>query len=325
MRSIFVLLIIYFLIACDAPRNNPFDPGSDDYQAPNTLTLKVSHLGRPSDPIENIILIEPNLNLMGKSNSEGIVDWQFERNPDSVFIQTNPDLYFSKNVTIKYHSPEMTYNLQLNAKPTIFADSLISIYNNIDGSTEIYFRTGILDLDGNSDIKKVRLYSPDVWNSYLSNEGGTDIYSTDQSIRNIDPTLTPESLIEIPFNLSILNQNADSLQKNDYYVKRVITTELLTQSPASQSMQRDSIEFTWNAVHLNFDFSFEIDIYAVITSQFVRVAKISNITSSTTRYMLKDTNILQLLSSFNNFWQLSILDNQGNICRSTPVFFTYER
>ncbi len=325
MRISYLMIFTALLYACNAPRNNPLDPDGDLYTPPNRAEITITRLNSPENPIAGVTLIEPNLNLWGTSDENGLINWQFDTSPDSLTLVTQSGLYFSKQEQIKTSFPVTTFNLSLNAKPQINHDSLTSIYNNVNGSTEIYFKAKITDNDGQDDIKNIRLFSAGKWSGDLSIESMPDVYSIDSDINAIDPGLTPESLIEIPFGLSIINQNGDSLQSSIYHISRVIPQRIVPRQPASQSVQRDTITFKWDPIHLDFDFSLEIDVYAVITNQFVRIAKISGLAGSSRQYELQDSNTLQLLSSFNNFWQLIIRDNQGNICRSTPVFFTYER
>ncbi len=321
--TVFVL-IMFLIVACDAPRQNPFDPKASNYndhqQQLVVSKIFVKHLFPPFDPIANANLIIQNLHLFLTSDAQGSVT--FEHAPvDSFRVLTDADGYFNRSFAFRA-MPSHEYTIYLNAKPQVAETRFISTYTNLEQSnstTNLSFEAMIYDADGPMDINRVLLKNDD-YNfalSLLRDPNNNNHFKADFSLSDIDPSgkLNNGRLPELNFYLLVQNLNNDSITSGEYSVRRVIETELQLLSPAEGQTVRDSVVFNWINPELPYDYTFTIQLYKYPTFDQIFYR---NIPGDQNRWVVKD------LAKGQYSWSLQVEDKLGNICQSYYINFYYE-
>jgi len=316
IRSFVFLIILILISACDAPRDNPFDPDASNYYDGISTTITVHHLYPPFNPVSNVNLTEPFQQLYGLTNPEGEISWK--HNPvDTLFVAVSSPVYFEKNYKFSPRSTQNSFDIYLNAKPEIADLKLNSTYENFDQQTYIFFETTLTDADGFADILLAKLMLNDypfVFN-LIRNNTNLNLYTTGDylEIGTISSDLTNESLTELNFYLIVKNTTGDSIISPYFSIRRVIETEIELKTPVQGTSLRDSVVFTWDAVQLDYDFTYQISLqrYQEPPVEF------GSIPRDKQRYVIKD------LSAGRYTTQIKIIDNFGNICGSALRSFDY--
>ena len=306
---------------CDAPRLNPLDPAAENYQL-QSETIQLRRLSNPALPVPSVRVLAPEIGLSGLSDANGDVRFSHGRIA-SYAVRTESDLYFDNGATIKggaFNDP-----LLLNARPVIHSRIVHSIYNNTNKSTEYLARLEVNDPDGLTDIRAVELQIAE--NAYRDTlrvlDGMKGLFITNKNITEIDAGMTAGELPEKHFFFTVFNQNGDSVQTDASTITRVIVQDIYFTEPAPQSTLSGDITFRWNDFSLDYPFSFELEIFAIVDNSFQLIKKYEAIPSVQREMTVSDGQVLALLSPLNNFARVSIVDNSQNICYSVPLFFTY--
>lgn len=317
-----ILLALWLVVSCDAPRQNPFDPKasnySDNQQQWVTSEIHVKHLFPPFYPIANVNIMIENLNLFFTTNTQGLV--RFDHPPvDSFVVLTDAQDYFNRRFVLTA-VPSHKYTIYLNAKPQVEQVQFISTYTNFEQSnstTNLSFNATIQDLDGPMDVSKVVLKNDDYHFALeLSRDANDNQYfSSDFAVSQISGDLTNAQLPELNFYLVVQNLNGDSLTTGTYSIRRVIETELQLLNPAEGQTVRDSVVFKWVNPELPYDYVYNIQLYQYPTFKQLYYR---NIPGDQNQFVVKN------LSKGQYSWSLQVQDKLGNVCQSYYISFYYE-
>lgn len=330
-RTLFIfkkyyLLLVFsvpLLVSCDAPRDNPFDPKSVNYEKPYTTRISVKSLYPPNTGISDALILIQNLNLSGVTNASGYVDWEHQK-VDSLKTLVLIDGYFEKQSIFKPIQLQNDFFVLINAKPQLQEGKLISIYDNFRNQTYVSFNAQITDADGQTDIIDVVLNLNDkTFRDTLVFEN-PDLYVTQFNIKELPGSITPSSLPELEFSLFVENINGDSIAFEPFRIIRVIEIKLTPIQPNSESTVIDEILFKWDKVNLKYEFTYQILLYR-LTGIVELVEVITNIDSQASEFLLDDPLILSNLSDGVYFWLLQVRDQAGNLCQSEILSFNYAR
>lgn len=317
-----LLVLLGFLISCDAPRENPYDPNADNYQASVSTKITVHHLNNSSG-IEDALLIEEKLGLSGRTDASGVKQW-YHKETDSLLIIAGANGYFQDTTLFTPLSQNNNFDIYLNAKPQIEETNFNSIYFSYDDKTFIHMTAKITDTDGQDDIENVILkLRQDIFNDTLElDNSSVDIYQTSINIDDLPGNITPEALPELNFDLIVKNINGDSIASQPYSIKRVINETLYPLTPNSDSSATGNIVFTWQKVNLDFLYTYNVVLYE-FSGQVKLIDVFKNISSDQNQYILDDPAIIENLKSGTHIWLLQVEDQLGNICLSEQLFFQY--
>ncbi len=315
-RHHFLIFALALFWACDAPRENPFDPDAENYQNPVTSKITVWNLYVPRSGIPGVTLIEKDMQLIDITGQDGSVAWQHKER-DSLRIIASADGYFTDTLVFYPTAKNNSFNIFLNGKPELLNSNLSSLFSG--NQTYVYMQATVADPDGQGDIDAVILksdfYQFDTtlnFNSSVSN-----LYETSFHISEIAPELTYEALPELNFNLIVKNkENNDRRIFRNYRIIRVIQKSLKVLTPEWDATVADSLIFSWEPVNLNYDFTYTIKIYRS-QPDFDLAKSITGIPSDQTR-----REYSTLVPGFY-FWQLEVSDAYGNRSQSQFYPFTY--
>ncbi len=316
-----ILALSLLIVACDAPRQNPFDPKASNYtdnpQQLVTSSVYVKHLYPPFAPIANVNLIIENLHLFLTTDAQGLVT--FEHQPvDSLIILSDAEGYFNHRFTIKT-IPTNQYTIYLNAKPEVKDVHFYSTYTNLEQSnstTNLSFDVTVLDADGPLDVTVFLKNDQYNFSKELSQDPNNKTYfSTDISVADELNNLSTAQLPELNFYLVVKNLNQDSISVGTYSIRRVIDKQLQLLSPSAGQTVQDSVVFKWINPELSYDYEFTIQLlkYPTFEKIFYR-----GIGKDQDHLVVKD------LTEGQYSWSLQVQDKLGNICQSYYIYFYYE-
>lgn len=312
-------LIFWGLGGCDAPRDNPFDPDAENYTAPVQTTITVKSLYPPFSPVSGVRLMEPELNLFGRSDPSGRVVWQHSEIESLLVVADSPD-YFADTVSFQPMARINNFSMFLNARPVINGISFYSLYGNFGKVTYLYLSSTIADNDGPIDIDRVILsnmrynFSDTLSRSINDNNS----YETSLAISEIDPSLTAEMVPELSFELVVKNTDGRFVRSEEFSIRRVIVEQLTLNGPESNSTAPLSgpVTFSWEPVNLNYDFKYVLYIIRGMDNKLIANPQIS---SNETSFVLNS------LETGNYYWYLEVVDQLNNKCQSEFKFFWYVR
>jgi len=325
MKNITLCIIfILFVISCEAPRENPFDPASPNFKAlPNpadTLAvtqLTVHTLNAPFSGISGAMVNEANTHFFGTTDAQGRISWRHVKR-DSLRFTVSADGYFTRSTLFSGLGLRNTVELSLNARPQILEMKLNSFYQNTANTTYLTLNAIIEDQDGIEDINPVVAQCSDYdFKDTLELENPlTQNFYCQFTANVINDSLSAGQLPELNFVLIVKNLNDDSLVSVPISVKRVIDEYLELLLPVNSSTQSDSVLFRWQRVDLDFPF-----FYNILLQRLEDDARFNykNIPSADSTYVVKN------LDPGTYFWQLQIEDRPGNICQSLFKSFHYVR
>jgi len=308
----FLFLLLY---ACNAPRENPFDPNAANYKNKEHTIIQVNNLYPPYHGLENILVIEPNLRFSGKTAEDGTIVWQHE-GLDSVHLFASGQGYFDGESLFTDIDKNATLTLFLNAKPYLQDTRFFSRY--FSGKSYLEFQSRVIDPDMIADLKEVILFCPQYSfkDTLALNEVGSDYFTTWFSINEIDSNLSAGKVPELVFSLLVQNINGDSLWFEPFSIVRIIEHQIQPLSPASNDTVRGEIVFSWEEVTLDYPFTFSILLYQL--PNFGLIKSYDNISGDSTRFTAVP------LQNGRYMWVLELRDSANNISQSDGIIFVID-
>ncbi len=324
MRILFLvsLLSAVMIVACDAPRENPFDPGAGNYSGNQESVLYVGNLSNRAKAVVAAAVVEEYSRFYGISDISGQVRWT-HASQDSFLFTIEKDGYFERQ-TVRLRSPDNFYEILLNARPSLQGTRFVSRYTS-NRETYILSTTDVQDADGILDVTSVFLSQEELGGRadlMPAIGAGSNTFSREVNIKNISSSLNANNLTEYDFDLVVTNQNSDSARFGPYVIRRVIDQVPTPESPDLAQPEEGDILFNWSGIDADFDFHYRIELY---NNSFDFLGGFTPISSDSSSFELADGDILDRLSPTGNFWVLFVVDDLGNTSQSRFIFFDYER
>lgn len=313
---IFIFAIVSF-ISCNAPRNNPLDPGNPDnsfgkisgvvqtfslpfvgipdasvYWAPAGKLVKTDSNGRfviSNIPIENgVLIIQKN----GYRTDTLIVSWSGSKTVSPQVNLNNIPMLDSVAIftsTINQFNPDQTFELNVQAK-------ISDLDNDID-SVKVF--NGQLGLD--------RKLSYNITQNYFEKTLNT----TDLNVSDL------EEVIGLDFNIIVYDRFKNNFNIGSGRVTRVIKTPIVIISPSNSDTVTAHPTLSWQKFNPGYPFTYSVEVYTndFANSQIVDSQK--GISSDSTSYYVKNS-----LQPRDYYWVLWVVDQFQNRARSKPATFT---
>ena len=316
-----LLILLFFTFTCDAPRDNPLDPGSKYFTEQAKTTVLVKHLAETNPTgIANARVTLLNLGVSGQTDATGTITFSHP-DADSLIVYTTATGYFGDTTVVHNPTKNSSVTIRLNARPRITSTKFISIYQAnqyLPGGDVVSasIQAFIEDIDGLEDIECVELRNTKY--NFLDTLSLTNPMSGEFSlkfqIQEIDSTILPGVLPELNFQLIVKNLSGDSIVSDGLVVRRVINQAVGMISPQEGEAVQDSVVFRWEKAELDFPFVYNLHYTLVQTSeQFA----INDIPSDQTSVVVKN------LQPGSYLWQVQIVDRLGNLSESSIVLFRY--
>ncbi len=330
VKKIFLILII-LIMACDAPRDNLFDPVNNDQ-----TTLRVVEKYNPNTGISGIEVKSNDIDKIDITDENGFISWNHPPR-DSITVFLSAENYFSDTLRINTNEVAVPM-IPMDAKPGLEKLIFSSTYNNNGSNVFIFIDLSLLDKDGITDIKEVKLLQSDFgYERTLSNINITEnSFSSilDITFESISPLLNKGNISEYDFYLKVVNRDVGSITENSvifgpFFIKRVIDLELELLRPDNRRTETDSIVFKWTSIDsiapepLLYDYFYEIRVDGPFGTEDNVI--ISDISKTSTEYILKDNEIISKMQNAQYSWYLYVRDNLDNLCLSKFKLFDFEK
>jgi hypothetical protein len=315
---------------CEAPRDNPLDPGAGNFIDPNYQVGSVE--GRVTDLAFNPIV--GALVLALPENSEvyrgAVTDGDGKYRIDEIKIGncqvfTQPEGYVGDTSSVIVNFQQTTQkNFFLDALPQIYEFKVTSHFRYEDISPPEYYEvrsTAVLrDPDGFNDIDSVLLvtlegdlrmdmeYNPDSTrnDSFFYNLIISEDQLPDGSIDSVKWDHFQCRVVDVTGHFT-LSEEKTIMRVFDSYVEPVDPINGITVSP-------DNIELIWNPYNEQFFYTHSLFIYQAYTD--IAVWDSTGISSTTTSVQV-DT----VLSAGAYYWRIAVIDEWGNSALSDKADF----
>lgn len=310
---LFLILLLISLPACDAPRNNPFDPYN--YDSPFVLLEGKITSSLDSSPLSDVKVTFLPYKISEYTNSEGIYSFDdFERVDGWVKIEKSG--CFSDSAYIEWgDARKKSLSSALCYKPKVnylLYYSVVQNRMNPQGSDYIFIKTKINEL-GN-EIDSVFMRCSDQYVKTLGFNISTKYFETTVNAQELGFASLDE-IIGKQIQLLITNSNGFETLAALMEIQRVIRSEIELESPSAQDEVYLPINFTWKKYTPGFQFSYLLQIFTnEIEPQLISQKAFS---SSNESYLFGS-----YLDPGEYFWVLWCIDEFGNRNRSKPQSFT---
>ena len=118
LTLLFISLILFLNIFCDAPRNNPLDPGNPDNHY-YLLQGHVKTLSFPTQPLEGVTVFYTHQEIQTKTNSSGEFRLEIIEAKDG-WVRFSKSAYLIDSIYIEWKlTKKITTEQLLNALPQV--------------------------------------------------------------------------------------------------------------------------------------------------------------------------------------------------------------
>ena len=321
-HTITIGFILFFLIACDAPRYNPLDPHNPDRQFVS-LQGQVSTVSMPHQPLagvtiyskeEQLFLISDAQGYFSADNIQPLNDWLFFEKEGF----QNDSLYLDWKKTL-----DSNLDVYLNALPQldslIFFSSLSNRYPDIQ-ILELIIQAQISDPD--NDIDSVFLKN-DFFQFSTMLSFNTELKSFEKKHITLAElgVKSAEEIIGHPFDLIVKDSFGHSLLVQQSNIRRIIRDEVDPKSPAGGETVSTLPLLRWEPVNPGYDFTYQIEIRTDEPDPRLVWQKEGLPPGSSSAQV----DIALATTPINSYiWAVWIIDNFGNRARSKYKSFQVE-
>ncbi len=316
LRMLAFLVMINF-ISCNAPRNNPLDPGNPNYPYVS-ISGKVLTFSLPYTGIPGVTVYWSNANKIVSTDTAG----NFYINN---ILPVNGKIIFTKsgyradtiNVIWK-NSKTLNYNVNLNKIPQLDSISIYTVVINQftppGQSYQLVINCKITNKDNDIDSVYVENSQLNLKKALdfnvINKDYGTTLTNQDLNVTDIEQTigLNFNIIVKDVFN-RIYNIGSDK-------VSRVIKNGAIIQYPANDTTVSSQPFLSWQRYLSGFPFRYMIEIYTNDIANSQLVLKQDSISSNSITYKPN-----QSLNAGNYYWVIWVIDQFQNRCRSLPATF----
>ena len=311
----------------EAPRDNPFDPGSDLFRNEGTLNGQV--LSRNDAPLAGV-----DVRLIPDSSRGGTVRvartgvqgrFTFEGAPASTNYtlqaeKANYSRVVREALEVRAGESEDLPPLHLNALPVFNEVAVRSLHiSRWWPEDDLFFvevAAEVSDADGLIDLDRVWLDVPDIGFTVpleARSEGQFEQIIAADSL----PASNPQALLGRPLFLLAQDREGMTTQSHALQLARIIEETPVATSPKDRVLLTDNQPlFTWDPFVNRFPFTYRIDIFRTEVNRDVLVTQQVGLGMNTTTFQLQST-----LETGEYFWTVSVVDSFGNESRSKEAGF----
>ena len=309
---------MFLNIFCDAPRNNPLDPGNPDNHY-YLLQGNVKTLSFPSQPLEGVTVFYTHQEMQTKTNSSGEFSLEIIEAEDS-WVRFSKSGYLIDSVYIEWKlTKKVTTEQLMNALPQVENLQVYSVILNRYPSIQteqVIVKSKITDQDNDIDSVAVVIGLDSIAHTLQYNV--TD-KSYERTLSIFDLGIAAlEELVGHNFQIIVKDLFSHKFKLDTGTIERVIRNEVIFQTPAGNEVTSPSPTLVWERFDPGFNFTYLIQIFsAEITPQLVWEK--SEIGPDITQYPVDIT-----LPPDEYFWVIWVIDEFGNRTRSKPASFAVE-
>ncbi|PKL83111.1 MAG: hypothetical protein CVV24_06645 [Ignavibacteriae bacterium HGW-Ignavibacteriae-3] len=323
-RGVISLLLIGFVLSCEAPRLNPLDPLNPDYIL-SSVEGVVQTASLPHQPLSGVKVFWKNNNILVETDAAGkfFID-QLPRNQGWLYFEKDGFSKDSSRITFNDRKIQLGEKY-LNAIPMldnlIFYTVIINRYpdQQIDS---LVVRAKISDAE--NDVASVFIRCADLSiNKSLAFNSASGYYekkftSGDLGLNSIDQGIGKN------FEIIAIDKAGKEFITGTTTIKRTIRQDISFLSPANLAVVKKPVKFIWNRFSVGFNFNYILEIYPIDNSSVWKIQVLNipktdiEISAGTPEFNLNN------LSPGEYFWVIWAIDDFGNKARSRPASFVIQ-
>lgn len=301
----FVFCILFY---CDAPRHNPLDPESEDYDFAQirgtVLTYRVPHL-----PVPDAEVVWKKDGRINRTGPGGTFVFN-EVTPADDWLLVSEKSYFPDSFRVEWSgSHQKEIRIYLNAKPVldslIFYSSILHLYNDLQ-LIQLSLKAAVTDPD--NDVDSAYVHSPglEVF-AGLEYDVDSKFFNRDLSMQDLGIN-SPEAVIGHAFNIIVKDRLGNRLQLSSSVIKRIIKEQIELISPGGHDIVGSQPTLHWVPLQPGFPLEYRVEIY---TDEMNLVQRKDHIPSNTSSLVLDAP-----LPPDKYRWAVWIIDEFQNRSRS---------
>ncbi len=315
-----------FIAGCDAPRDNPLDPGAGNFINPNyqvgSIEGRVTDLAFTPIPGALVLTIPYYRGAVTDENGEYRID---EIPIGTCQVFTQPEGYVGDTLSVTVNFQQTTSkDFFLDALPQIYEFKVTSHFRYEDASPPEYYEvrtTAILrDPDGFNDIDSVLLVTTE-GDLRMEMEYNPDSTRNDSFFYNlvIPETSLPGGNIDSVkwdhFQCKVVDATGHFTLSDEVTIMRVFDSYVEPMDPVNGiTVPPDDIVLIWNPYNEQFYYTHSLFIYQEYTN--IAVWDSTGIPSTVTSVQV-DT----VLSAGAYYWRIAVIDEWGNSALSDKAGF----
>lgn len=313
-------LCAMILQACvpDAPRLNPFDPGSGSEAT--AISGRVFTYYEPRQPLAGVLLRLQPLNIAAVTDAAG--NFSFANVPagDYQLIASGENWSAdTTTVSVSAQNLQQERTFFLNALPRVSRYRFFSEHiDRIFPGEQYIARLSVIaeDPDGPGDIRELHLEIPGL--SFARQLAPTA--RVDSFTLTIEDIELPENnlflLTEYECNIILFDDPGAQVSDGPFRLSRIIEQKPLPLSPARFDTTDARPQFQWQRFLVPYQFSYQVDIYNLIAGIPVLVGQQTLADPFTSQWQSVDS-----LADGQYYWTLGVRDLLGNFSRSEEQYF----
>jgi hypothetical protein len=308
---------LLIFVSCNAPRNNPLDPGNPGYSLA-TLEGSAFTFSTPYTGISDVTVYWSPSNMSIKTDINGNFKFAniLPENGKLIFQKTG---YLSDTVDVIWgNSKYLKYVVNLNQIPKLESISIYSVVLNQytpPGQTyQLIINSKISNKDNNIDTVFVENSQLNLKKALSFNASNKDYAVTlttqDLNVSDIEQT------IGLNFNIIVKDTSNRQYNIGNDKVTRIIKSGVAIQFPANDTTVSSTPFLQWQRFKAGYPFTYMIEIYTNHIANSQLVYSKNNISSDSTSYFVNVP-----LSTNNYYWIIWVVDQFNNKSRSLPATF----
>ncbi len=316
--ELFIIILLLFLVpACNAPRNNPLDPLNPNYSFV-TLEGVAQTYSLPYTGISNVVVtwIPGNILVTTDNNGNFKIDNILPVNGKLIFQK---DGYRADTIDVIWGSSKtLFYQVNLNVIPHLDSISIYTVVINQftppGQSFQLVINAQISDKDNdidsvyveNAQLNLIKPLGFDIVNKVYE----TVLTTQDLNVNDIEQT------IGFNFNIVVKDIFNRTYLVGSSQVSRVIKNGVSIEYPANDTTVTPTPVFVWQRYKSGFPFKYMIEVYTNDFANSQLVFRGDNISSDSVAYHLSNP-----LTTKSYYWVIWVIDQFQNRCRSLPATF----
>lgn len=310
----FYCLVVFLAIcgvSCNAPRNNPLDPGNPDNKLYALQGLVLTD-GKNPAVLQDVEVLWNNETLAVTTDAGGSFLLKCDAQMDGWLVFRKQG-YSPDSVFVKWGSQKIiTLREQLNALPVASDITLYSVVENRYSGPlyHLYFSATVNDPD--DDINAVSI-TCDEFNINKALQSTNKLYSGSLSSYDF-LNYNFDDIIGKEFKFIATTANGKSFEVGAAEVKRIINQEIATLSPKnSDTVALPGAVLRWTRFLPGFTFKYKVQIYTDETPAILKWSR-ENISPDSIAIVVDTT-----LPSYRYYWTISCVDEFHNESSSKPA------